>query len=423
MSNQHFASRTKLNYSRGLKNIPESQLSNFTFRLFSNPLALNRIQNEIKNEVIPTPIPPIPPIPPEPTYNNKMVGIFSPSTLLADKDTIDSIKYYWSVVPQFEPFLILEYDGTKEDLIKTLDKAYSLGKIYIFGFTTSSSLANSLDWLNKHPNVQGVTISATSAFLTIPKKIYRTLPDTTITFEIKQFSIFNGVPGNGAIYYIYNKTQVICESYKIELQKYCKQYGGIRLIEYPYNSLSELTYTNVQTTIQQIYDDMSNNGYTKSSICLSMVDFTEEFYPLFNSGMANVSALGASYFDLDLTSVSFMPNSLEDSKTYFNNILYVPIPEGLMPTKLRFNTPNPPVNTYLALNSLNILYQLNEYGGYVNQLGTYSVGYILDPVTRDNVAYPTVFLAQYQQSINKFKDLSIIYEDQDNTLFECILSP
>jgi hypothetical protein len=414
MSNQHFASRTKINYSRGLKNIPESQLPDFKFRLFSNALALNRIQNEIKNEVIP------PPIPPEPTYNNKMVGIFSPSIISSDQRTINSIKYYWSVVPQFEPFLILEYDGTQEELIKTLDKAYSLGKRYIFGFTTSSSLTNSLEWLNKHPDVQGLTISAASGTLAIPKKIYRPNPDVTIVFETSQFNIFDGVPGNGAIYYIYNSTQLISSNFKTELQKYCNQYEGVPLVEYSYNNLENVTYGNIQTTIQQIYDDMSNNGYTKSSICVSMVDFAEEFYSLFNSGMANVSTLGASYFDLNLGATSLIPKSPEDAKTYFNNILYASILRGLMPSKLIFNTP---YNKGGALEGLDILYQLNDYGGYVNQLGTYSISYILDPVTRDNISYPTIFLAQYQQSVDEFKDLSIIYEDTDNTLFECILTP
>lgn len=352
-----------------------------------------------------------------PTFNNKMVGIFTPSTILSEQLTIDSIKYYWSVVPQFEPFLIIEYDGTQIDLIRALDEAYNLGKRYIFSFTTSSSLANSLDWFNTHPDAQGVTRSAASGTLAIPKKIYRTIPDATISFETIQFNIFDGVPGNGAIYYIYNSTQLISISFKTELENYCAKYS-VPLVDYSYNSLSDVTYDNIQTTIQQIYVDMSANGYSKSSICLSMVDFSEEFYPLFDPGMAAVKDLGASYFDLNLNSLSIIPTSPAAAKTYFNNILFASVPDALMPSQLAFNTP---ANKSGALGSLNILYQLNNYGGYVNQLGTYNISYILDPVTRDNVAYPTIFLTQYQETTNSFKDITIIYEDIDKTLFECIL--
>jgi len=415
MSNQRFASKTKLNYSRGSIYIPPSQIPGFKFRLFSNSLALNRIENEIKNEVIPNPPTP----PPEPTYNNKMVGIFAPSISSSEQRIINSIQYYWSVVPQFEPFLILEYDGTQTDLIRVLDEAYNLGKRYIFGFSSSSALAGSLPWLNEHPEVQGVTRSAASGTLAIPKKIYRTIADTTKVFETSQFYIFDGVPGHGAIYYIYNSNQLISESFKTELQKYCTQYS-VPLLEYPYNSLSSVTYSNVQNTIQQIYDNMSNNSYTKSSICISMVDFAEEFYPLFNSGMANVSSLGASYFDLNLFAFGIIPNCPADTKTYFNNIMYETFSAALMSSKLQESAPPGKGG---ALRSLNILYQLNNYGGYVNQIGTYAGGYILDPVTRDNVSYPTIFLSQYQETINNFKDISIIYEDIDNTLFECILTP
>lgn len=415
MSYARFASKTKLNYSRGLNYASPSQIPNLKYRLFSNPLVLNRIENEIKNEVIPNPIPP------EPTYNNKMVGIFSPSILEIDQFIIDSINYYWSVVPQFEPFLILEYDGTQNDLIRALNEAYSLGKIYIFGFTTASALAGSLSWLNEHPEVQGVTISASSGTLAIPKKIFREVADAKVVFETSQNYIFNGVPGNGAIYYIYNSSQLVSASFKTELTKYCTQYS-VPFLEYPYINLSDITYSNVQNTIQQIYDDMSNNSYTKSSICISMVDFSEEFYPLFNSGMANVSSLGASYFDLiGLTGV-IVPNSPVEARNYFNNIIYETLTIGvsLMPTKIFFETPT---TKKYALGALNILYQLNNYGGYVNQVGTYSKSYILDPVTRDNLAYPTVFLNQYHQITNKFETINILYEDIDQTLFECVLTP
>ena len=412
MSYARFASKTKIKYSRGLNYVSPSQLPQLKFRLFSNPLILNRIENEINNENN------IVPIPPTPTFNNKMVGIFTPSTVLSDQLTIDSIKYYWSVVPQFEPFLIIEYDGTQTDLIRALDEAYNLGKRYIFSFSTSSSLANSLDWFNAHPDAQGVSRSAASGILAIPKKIYRTIPDTMIAFETIQFNIFDGVPGNGAIYYIYNSTQLISNSFKTELLNYCAQYS-VQLVEYSYNSLSDVTYSNVQNTIQQIYDDMVTNLYTKSSICLSMVDFSEEFFSLFNSGMADVSSLGGLYFDLNLTSLTIIPSSPAATKTYFNNILYGSFSDGLMISNLAFNTPD---NKRGALGSLNILYQLNNYGGYVNQLGTYNISYILDPVTRDNVANPTIFLTQYQETTNSFKDKSIIYEDIDKTLFECILT-
>lgn len=411
MSNQKFASKTKFNYYRGLRNVSsQQQLSNIKFRLFSNQPMLNWIENKIKNEVKPSP--PVPPVPPEPTYNNKMVAIFSPSTLSSDQLRIDSIKYLWTVVPDFEPFLILEYDGTQEDLIKTLNKAYNLGKRYIYGFSTSSSLLNSFEWLNQHPDVQGVTNTAASNVLAVPKKIYRAAPDLNIQFSTIQYNIFNGAE---AIYYIYNSTQLISNSFKSQLLKYCDIYD-VSFNEYSYSNLDDITEPNIKNTILDIYNDMSSNSYTKSSICLSMVDFAEEFYKLFNSGMADVSSLGASYFELN--GYNIISNSPSASKEYFNNILYISGADTLNPSKLQYSTPQGKGG---SLDPLNILYQLNNYNGYMNEIGIYSYSYILDPITRDNVAYPTIFLNQYQLSINKFKEISIIYKDINGDEFECIL--
>ena len=411
MSNQKFASKTKFNYSRGLKSLSsQTQLSDIHFRLFSNQPMLNWIENKVKNQIKPTPQ--------EPTYNNKMVGIFSPSTLSIDQLIIDSIKYYWSVDVEFQPFLILEYDGTKEDLIKTLDKAYNLGKRYIFGLTTSSSLEDSLDWLNKHPDVQGVTTKATATELSIPKKIYRTVPDFEILFSLNQFNIFNGVPGNGAIYYIYNSSQLIGDTYKEQLQKYCIEYS-VPFIEFEYSTLSELTYVNVQNTIQDIYDNMSTNSYTKSSICIGMTDFAEEFYRLFNSGMADVESLGASYFDMNGFN-NIIQTCPDAAQQYFDNILYVTDQDVLNPSKLYYETPNDKKGIF-TLEGLNKLYQLENYNGYINQIGIYMASYVLDPITRDNVASPVILLSRYNYQQPEFERLSLLYKYSNGAVFECIL--
>lgn len=402
-----FKSKVKFNYRRGLQNnLSTEQIDTFVVGMFGKPTIVKRIEHQ---KVKPTPTE-------HNIYNNKMVGIFSPSTLETDKLMINSIKYYWNKNPEFEPFLILEYDGTKEGLIKTLNKSYELGKRYIFGFPTSSSVLDSLEWLNEHPDVQGVTETATSGSLEIPKKIYRTYPDALIELELGTPYIFNGLTGNGAIYYIYNSNQAISSFYKSKLTEYCQLYG-VPFKEYKYERLEDINYNNVKNTIQSIYDDMNNYSYNKSSICLSLVDYTVDFYKLFNSGMANVGSLGASFFDFKNNGYINIPTSTEEAKTYFNNISYIFKSEALNPSRLLYDAQNKP-----GLSGLNILYQLHKHNGYMNEIGTYGSSYVLNPITRDNVAYPTFVFSQFKKSNNKFNPLRILYQDNTGTKFECVIS-
>ena len=400
-----FKSKVKLRYRRGLQNGPSSeQTYSFVGRMFGKPALVKRIEQTpigTKHNMV---------------YNNKMVGIFSPSTLATDKLMIESIQYYWSKNPDFEPFLILEYDGTKEGLLSALNKSYELGKRYIFSFPTSSSLLDSLDWLNAHPDVQGVTETATSGSLEIPKKIYRTYPDALIELNLISPYIFNGLTGTGAVYYIYNSNQSISSFYKAKLTEYCQLYG-VPFKEYRYESLRDITHANVKNTIQSIHDDMITHSYTKSSICLSLVDYTVDFYKVFNSDMANVGMLGASFFDFKSNGYINLPNSTEDAKTYFNNISYIFKSEALDPSRLLYDADNKP-----GLSGLNILYQLHKYNGYMNEIGTYGSSYMLDRITRDNVAYPTLVFSQFKKSTNSFNPLRILYQDNTGATFECVLS-
>ena len=91
-----------------------------------------------------------------------------------------TFNYYWlNYSQEFKECPIVDNEGSLERTLQLLDEYYEYGFKYFVSFQTSTVLKGVLEsnWFDFHPDAIGISPTANSNSLSVPKNIYRLLPD------------------------------------------------------------------------------------------------------------------------------------------------------------------------------------------------------------------------------------------------------
>ena len=295
----------------------------------------------------------------------------------------NTIEYYWNTYPQeFISCPIVDTKGSLDLNISFLNEYYNLGYRYFVGFTFSNILIGVLEWFNFHSDAIGMTIFGVLTTLSIPKNIYRFLPDDT--YRIKP--IIPQIKESYIVYYIYQEDLLVGVDVKNILEKTLENMPSPKPTLYvlPAN-LSTLTVSNISSflasstpnsiiitllsSIRNNYIDLYSNGLTFVG---QQYDVLGSYLPIIPSGTAS-NELNDRYNVLTF-------NGVNTSILWRNGYKY-----------LGSNNYN--------ITALNVLNLLNTFSNnkLVNNINSHYGILQFDPATKDTL-YPNILLQKYNDS-------------------------
>lgn len=286
----------------------------------------------------------------------------------------NTLNYYWNTYPQeFTRCPIVDTQGSLEKNLELLETYYNKGYRYFGGFTSSNILTGVLNWFNFHSDAIGMTIFGVSSTLTIPKNIYRFLPNNT--YRIKYIPNLTTAPN---VYYIYQSGLLVGDDIKN------------LLINIPISSLYVLSANSSDLTVSNINTFLSASSSNDDILITLLSSIRSEYINLYSEGL---NFRGQQY-DITANQLPIIPVGTASSVLLdkYNAITF----DGV-------NTSVLWRNGYLALgasnyniSSLNILHLLNQYANnlIVDNINSYYGILQFDPVTKD-ILYPSVLLQKY----------------------------
>ncbi len=344
------------------------------------------------------------PVPP-PVYNTKIVALLDYSYIVDSRNAATLQYYFDNYSTVFQPFPIVDTGVGIPNTLNSLQTYYDKGYRVFLLTALSTVIAGVLEWFNSHPDTMGISAYSQSSALAIPKRIYRLTPDNNLKFNLYANACI--LPYD-YIYYIYDPAQLINQSVLINIQQ-ITQSTGKTLVTFPIENPSTLTTEQINNIISQI--PTGNN----SSILVSMITYTNNFYNLFNN---TTPVLGYPFYELFI-----YPNITNtESQVYFKDILYqVTGSQANLSTSYLWNVGYQHFGienySYNALNSMIMAYQI-ENDAYVNNLGAHSDNIIFNQFTRD-VVDVNIGVSKFIQldGVYKFVPISIYYKDAENIIY------
>lgn len=289
----------------------------------------------------------------------------------------NTLNYYWNTYSQeFINCPIVDTQGSLEKNLELLETYYNKGYRYFGGFTSSNILTGVLNWFNFHSDAIGMTIFGVSSTLTIPKNIYRFLPNNA--YRIKYIPNLTTAPN---VYYIYQSGLIVGDDIKN------------LLINIPISSLYVLSVNSSDLTVSNINTFLSSSSSNDDILITLLSSIRSEYINLYSEGL---NFRGKQY-DITANQLPIIPVGTASSVLLdkYNTITF----DGA-------NTSVLWRNGYLTLgasnyniSSLNILHLLNQFANnlIVDNINSYYGILQFDPVTKD-ILYPSVLLQQYNGS-------------------------
>jgi len=322
----------------------------------------------------------------------KMKAVFllniTATTNLSIKNTLN---YYWENYPQeFTQCPIVDTKGELNLTLKLLDEYYSYGFKYFIGFQTSSIMEGVLssNWFNFHPDAIGITPSANSNSLNIPKNIYRFLPDNSFIINSIDKQINDAITAGNNIYYIYTLDQLVCTDALRILKQTIGSYGN-------YKTLGT-TFADLDTPmIIQNFLNMPPNGTQSSSdILIVLLLNRSQYLSLYDTNLyTNPLTFSGQQYDI-LASVN--PIIPVGSRTALSNKYNVPLFKGINTSVLWRNGYNFLGSSNYSTVVLNILNLLNYLSNnkMPDNINSHYGSIIFDPITKD-ITPTSILLQQY----------------------------
>lgn len=396
-----FTSSTKFNYYRGLKNVNVKEPgSTFYPRLFGNAEQENRIYGFLKNHP-PKNIPPEPPV-----YNTKIVALLDFNDIVYDQQIIKTLNYYFTTVPRFYQFPIVNTEGKIDKIISLLDEYYEKGYRYFYGFTITPLFFGVQEWFNNHPEAQGVC-SASRYFTGNPSSVFRLQPQSNVTSSIQL------IEGYDSVFTLYNETNEATILRSEYIKKRCEELG-IAFYSWAAKKLTQITDENfVDNTMEEIDQIIKINNYKNASIISIFGSWQDTYYNKFVFG-TTTTPINSTFYN----STVFLPKITEPlSQRYFTNVvLYAQTTSNLGSAPLwrkGLEVLGQQNYSTVTLNAMELLYKLDYSNGYSDELGSYNDSLIFDYVTRDQ-QYDSVVFSLYSNS-NIFIPKIIYYKDTELT--------
>lgn len=406
-SGSSIKSSVKFTYYREIKNNQQSINNNFFVNLFGNKSKNKRIFNFNKNTIQQKNINPILNL--KPTYNTKIIALLNLNDATYDVPIKNTLEYYFNNVPGFYKFPIINTEGNKQYIISLLDKYYSEGYRYFYGFTISPELNYVLEWFNSHPDSQGISNQSLSSSLAIPKKIFRILNSKITSIQFKQM-----VKNCDAVYFVYNNNNVTFLGWNNLLSNICNE-ENISFNSYTISNTNDIS-NKINIIINDINQDINNNQY----INIAILNSTAEWQDLYFNSFYGAKRINNTLFYTITNSLPKITDS--ESKIYFNNKLKIILNTANLNSsplwRQGLNNLNDNFN-YSTLNAMNILYKLDKKGGYINEIGNYSDSQIFDLVTRDNLSNSWSVKLYLNETYTTINIYNINHQDE---LYEAILT-
>jgi hypothetical protein len=334
-----------------------------------------------------------PPVPPKP---GKMKAVFllnlTTTTNLSIKNTLN---YYWQNYPQeFIECPIVDTNGSLEITLQLLDEYYGYGFKYFIGFQTSTIMAGVLasNWFNFHPDAIGISPSANSNSLNIPKNIYRFLPDNSFIINSINNQINDAIDGGYNIYYIYTLNQLVCEDALRILNQTIGNYTNYVTLGTTFPDLD------TPTMIQNFLDDPPNGQISDNDILIILLLNRNQYLTLYspNPNYEEPLTFPGQQYDILASVTPIIPSG---SQTELANKYNVSLFKGVDTSILWRNGYNFLGSTNYSTVTLNILNLLNQFSNneYVGNINSHYGALIFDPVTKD-IEYPSILLQKYNGS-------------------------
>lgn len=290
-----------------------------------------------------------------------------------DNNFKKTLEYYWDNYPsEFTRCPIVDTKGLIALNISILNEYYNAGYRYFVGFTFSNILADVLDWFNFHPDATGMTIFGVLTNFSIPKNVYRFLPDDT--YRIKP--VIPEIQKASKVYYIYQEDLLVgVDVAKILLG--VDPSANILAV-----NLSELTVKNISGFF---------NDPPEGSILLTLLSsIREDYIALYSNGL---TFLGQQY-DLLAANLPIIPPGIATIKlnNRYNALTFNGINSSIL-WRNGYTTLGEKIYITTALNVLQLLSQFSQ-NNLVDNISSHSGILQFDPVTKDTL-YPNILLQKF----------------------------
>jgi len=368
----------KLGTMRGIGSSP--RILNFCKNTSPDPSQCFNLFVSSKNPPVPTPPEPVP---------GKMKTVFLlelTAGIVSNTDVVfkNTLNYYWDSYPQeFTKCPIVDTRGSLDTNLTILDRYYNLGFRYFVGFTSSNILTGVLQWFNFHTEAIGLTAFGVSTTLSIPKNVFRFLPDDT--YRIKYIPNITTAPN---VYYIYQAELLV----GIDVKNLLDKMSLSNLIVLPVY-LADLTVSNLNTFL---------SGSTSNDILITLLSsIREKYIALYSDGLT----FPGHQFDTTANQLPIIPVGSQLALT--NNYNAVTF-NGTDTSILWRNGYNYLGSANYSITALNILNQLNQLSNdnEIYHNNSHYGSLIFDPVTKD-IMFPSILLQQYNGSDFTTTDLHV----------------
>jgi len=336
---------------------------------------------------------------PKPTPG-KMKAVFllnlTTTTNFSIKNTLN---YYWQNYPQeFIECPIVDTEGSLDITLQLLDEYYGYGFKYFIGFQTSSIMAGVLEsnWFNSHPDAVGITPSANSNSLSIPKNIYRLLPDNSFILNSLNEQINEAISSGSNIYYLYTLNQLVCEDALRILNQTIGDYPNYVTLGTFFSDLD------TPTILQNFLNNPPNGTVSSSDILIVLLLNRSQYLGLYSVSSFRVPlTFPGQQYDI-LASVS--PVIPSGSQRALSNKYNISLFKGVGTSILWRNGYNFLGTANYSTVTLNILNLLNQFSNsqLLDNISSHYGSLVFDPVTKDRLD-PSIFLQYYDGTsfINK----------------------
>ena len=347
----------------------------------------NRADGVHKNEILTNPIP------------GPMKAVFllnsTTSTNFSIKNTLN---YYWLNYPQeFTECPIVDNEGSLDRTLQLLDEYYGYGFRYFISFQTSTILKGVLEkWFDFHPDAIGISPTANSNSLNVPKNVYRLLPDNSFIINSISEQINAAIDGGFNIYYIYSLFELVCEDALRILNQTIGDYS---------NYITLGTIPSDFDTPTKIKDFL--NGSSSSDILITLIFDRDEYLNLYDTSLHNnaLTFPGQQYDILAAVTPVIPIGSQEELSDKYN----VSLIKGINTSILWRNGYNSLGPSNYSTVTLNILALLNQFANNqsIDTINSHYGILQFDPVTKD-LLYPSILIETFNGNSFTSKSLYLV---------------
>lgn len=334
----------------------------------------------------------VPPAVPAPVPGKLKAVFFINLTTTTNFSLKNTLNYYWDNYPQeFLKCPIVDSAGSLDKILSLLDEYYGYGFRYFISFQTSNILAGVLasTWFDFHPDATGISPSANSNSLSIPKNVYRILPDNSFVISSISTQINNAISGGYNIFYLYTADQLVCTDALRILNETIGNYSNYATLATTFPELD------TPTVVQNFFDAPPNGISSSNDILILLLLNRTQYITLYdvNAFTDPLTFTGQQYDILASVTPTIPSGSQASLLDKYNTPLFKGVNTSIL-WRNGYNTLGSSNYSTVALNILNMLNQFSNNQAMDNINSHYN-SLIFDPVTKD-IQNPSILLEVYK---------------------------